>query len=170
MSTVRNALSKIASPASLKKLWASLRLVPGGGRIMGGIIGRMAPYTGTIKVDGLEVPLHTRGRFTSVEEVRQQVVFSSPTTHGVARIGDVAQVGRRLADPVSMLRIDARDDPALMLSVEMQPGHNIVEFGHDLARTRYEVDRSSRRSSGRESAAFDAPESRSVSQSATVSM
>ena len=43
-------------------------------------------------------------------------------------------------------------------------------IGHDLARTRYEVDRSSRRSSGRESAAFDAPESRSVSQSATVSM
>lgn len=92
------------------------------------------PYTGTIKVDGLEVPLHTRGRFTSVEEVRQQVVFSSPTTHGVARIGDVAQVGRRLADPVSLLRIDARDDPALMLSVEMQPGHNIVDFGHDLTR------------------------------------
>ena len=43
-------------------------------------------------------------------------------------------------------------------------------IGHDLARTRYEVDRSSRRSSGRESAAFEAPESRSVSQSATVSM
>ena len=43
-------------------------------------------------------------------------------------------------------------------------------LGHDLARTRYEVDRSSRRSSGRESAAFDAPESRSVSQPATVSM
>ena len=43
-------------------------------------------------------------------------------------------------------------------------------IGHDLARTRYEVDRSSRRSSGRESAAFDAPESRSVSQPATVSM
>ena len=44
------------------------------------------------------------------------------------------------------------------------------KIGHDAARTRYEVDRSSRRSSGRESAAFDAPESRSVSQSATVSM
>ncbi len=43
-------------------------------------------------------------------------------------------------------------------------------IGHDLARTRYEVDRSSRRSSGRESAAFDAPESRSVSQPATVRM
>ncbi len=43
-------------------------------------------------------------------------------------------------------------------------------IGHDLARTRYEVDRSSRRSSGRESAAFEAPESRSVSQPATVSM
>ena len=90
------------------------------------------PYTGTIKVGGLEVPLHTRGRFTSVEEVRQQVVYTDPLTHNVARIGDVARVERRLADAESLLRIDAREDPALLLSVEMQPGNNIVEFGRHL--------------------------------------
>jgi len=90
------------------------------------------PYTGTIKVGGLEVPLHTRGRFTSVEEVRQQVVFTDPLDGSVARIGDVAQVGRRLADAESLLRIDGREDPVLLLSVEMQPGRNIVAFGRAL--------------------------------------
>ncbi|SNU02565.1 Single-stranded DNA-binding protein [Ruaniaceae bacterium KH17] len=43
-------------------------------------------------------------------------------------------------------------------------------LGHDLARTRYEVDRSSRRSSGRESVAFGAPDARTAPQTATVSM
>lgn len=43
-------------------------------------------------------------------------------------------------------------------------------LGHDLARTRYEVDRSSRRSSGRESVAFGTPEARTATQAATVSM
>lgn len=43
-------------------------------------------------------------------------------------------------------------------------------LGHDLARTRYEVDRSSRRSSGRESVSFGAPDARTAPQTATVSM
>lgn len=92
------------------------------------------PYSGTIKAGSLEVPLHARGRFTSLEEVSQQVVFTNPVTGAVARIGDVATVGRRLADADSLLRVDGRDDPALLLSVEMQPGHNIVTFGEGVRR------------------------------------
>lgn len=90
------------------------------------------PYSGTIKAGALEVPLHTRGRFTSVEEVRQQVVFTNPVTGVVVRIGDVAAVERRLADAESILRLNGRDDPVLILSVEMQPGHNIVKFGREV--------------------------------------
>ena len=93
------------------------------------------PYTGAIKVDDRHVPLHTRGRFTSVEEVREQVVFTDPVSGRVARIGDVATVERRLADAESFLRIDGREDPVLLLSVEMQPGHNIVAFGRALQET-----------------------------------
>ncbi len=90
------------------------------------------PYSGTIKAGALEVPVHTRGRFTSVEEIRQQVVFTHPVSGVVARIGDVAKVERRLADADSLLRVNGRDDPVLLLSVEMQPGHNIVKFGREV--------------------------------------
>lgn len=90
------------------------------------------PYTGTIKVETQEVPMHTRGRFTSLEDIRQQVVFTNPLNGSTTRIGDVARVERRLADPDSLIRISGRDDSAILLSVEMQPGNNIVTFGQRL--------------------------------------
>ena len=43
-------------------------------------------------------------------------------------------------------------------------------IGHDLARTRYDVDRTSRRSTERDAAAFDSPEPRPAAQPASVSM
>jgi multidrug efflux pump subunit AcrB len=90
------------------------------------------PFTGSLKAGDLEAPLHTYGRYSSAEDVAQQVVFSDLVGNHVVRIGDAARVERRLADPTSLLRIDGRDDPVLLLSVEMQPGHNIVTFGREL--------------------------------------
>ena len=49
------------------------------------------PFTGSIKSGDVEVPLHTVGRFTSTEDVRQQVVSSDPVHNRVVRIGDVAK-------------------------------------------------------------------------------
>jgi acyl-coenzyme A thioesterase PaaI-like protein len=48
-------LKNIASPSSLRSLWTMLRQLPGGGRIMGTLVGRMAPYTGTIRPEVLEL-------------------------------------------------------------------------------------------------------------------
>ncbi|MFT3780688.1 MAG: efflux RND transporter permease subunit [Nibricoccus sp.] len=90
------------------------------------------PYTGTIKSGDVEAPLHTHGRYSSADEVRQQVVFSDLLNNRVVRIGDVATVERRLSDPESLIRVNGQDDAALLLSVEMQPGNNIVEFGKQI--------------------------------------
>jgi len=90
------------------------------------------PYTGTIKSGEVEAPLHTYGRYSSAEDVRQQVVFSDPLHNHVVRIGDVAKVERRLSDASSIIRVNGRDDAALLLSIEMQPGNNIVDFGKDI--------------------------------------
>ncbi|PTX98895.1 efflux RND transporter permease subunit [Opitutus sp. ER46] len=87
------------------------------------------PPTGTIKAGDTETPLHTVGRLTSIADVRQQVVFSDLPHERVVRIGDIATVSRRLSDPEAFLRVNGRDDAALMISAEMQPGYNIVEFG-----------------------------------------
>jgi multidrug efflux pump subunit AcrB len=87
------------------------------------------PFTGSIKSGDVEVPLHTSGRFTTTEDVRQQVVFADPVHNRVVRIGDVATVERVPSDPESFIRVNGRDQSTLMISVEMQPGNNIVAFG-----------------------------------------
>lgn len=50
-------LSKMAGPSSLRQVWGVLKRVPGGGKVMGALIGRMAPYTGTIRPEVLELDL-----------------------------------------------------------------------------------------------------------------
>ncbi|PTY05672.1 AcrB/AcrD/AcrF family protein [Opitutaceae bacterium EW11] len=87
------------------------------------------PSTGTIKSGDIEAPLHTVGRLTTTEDVRQQVVFSDPVQNRIVRIGDVASVKRGICDPESFIRVNGRNDAALMISAEMQPGRNIVDFG-----------------------------------------
>ena len=87
------------------------------------------PFSGTIKSGDVEVPLHTVGRFSTTEDVRQQVVFADPLHNRVVRIGDVATVNRQSSDPESFLRVNGRKDATLMISAEMQPGNNIVAFG-----------------------------------------
>lgn len=87
------------------------------------------PPTGTMKSGDMEIPLHTVGRSTTAEDVRQQVVFSDPIRNRVVRIGDVATVTRELSDPESFIRVNGRDEATAMISVEMQPGSNIVAFG-----------------------------------------
>ncbi len=42
-------LSSLTSPAAMLQVWNVLKAVPGGGKVMGRLVGRMAPYTGTIK-------------------------------------------------------------------------------------------------------------------------
>lgn len=55
MSAMLDQLKNLASPSSLRSLWSYLRNVPGGGVILGRILGRMAPYTGTIRPEVVEL-------------------------------------------------------------------------------------------------------------------
>jgi acyl-coenzyme A thioesterase PaaI-like protein len=48
-------LQNLAKPSSLLPLWGYLKNVPGGGAIMGRLVGNMAPYTGTIRPEVLEL-------------------------------------------------------------------------------------------------------------------
>ena len=49
MTSLPKVFAKLSSPSSILQLWSVLKSVPGGGVMMGRLIGRMAPYTGTIK-------------------------------------------------------------------------------------------------------------------------
>jgi acyl-coenzyme A thioesterase PaaI-like protein len=74
-------LRRLVRPASLKSLWAVLRNVPGGGVLMGRLIGRMAPYTGTIRPEVLALePGFARVRMADTPRVRNHL----SSVHAVA--------------------------------------------------------------------------------------
>jgi acyl-coenzyme A thioesterase PaaI-like protein len=74
MSKLPNFLRKFADPSQVGTLWNILQSVPGGGRLMGQLIGRMAPYTGTIKPEVLELgPGHAKMRIKDRKKVRNHL-------------------------------------------------------------------------------------------------
>jgi acyl-coenzyme A thioesterase PaaI-like protein len=67
-------LKNLASPSTLRTIWGTLRSVPGGGRMMGAVVGRMAPYTGTIRPEVLELERgHARVRMNDTRRVRNHL-------------------------------------------------------------------------------------------------
>lgn len=101
-------------------------------KIIGALQGRnTVQYGGAVKTGGAEVPLEASGLFQTEEQIRRVMVDVSPTGQPVY-IGDVAEVERLYADPRSLTRYNGRR--ALLLTVEMLEGNNIVEFGEDLKR------------------------------------
>lgn len=96
-------------------------------RIMRSLQARnVVPYAGSFETDRARVPLNASGLFQTEEQIRRVVIDVSPTGQPVY-IGDLAEVERRYRDPDQATRFNG--DPALMVSVEMQEGNNIVQFG-----------------------------------------
>jgi len=81
---------------------------------------------GNVRTGQERIPIHTQSLFSTEEEIGRVMVGRSPTGQP-SYIGDFAKVERRYQDPEFMVRFDGK--PALMLSVEMQKGNNIVEMG-----------------------------------------
>lgn len=74
MSSLLPNLKRFASPSSLKTLWGLLKNVPAGGQVMGRIIGRMAPYTGTIRPEVLALePGFAKVRMADTRRVRNHL-------------------------------------------------------------------------------------------------
>jgi multidrug efflux pump subunit AcrB len=84
---------------------------------------------GNIENTHLSVPVHINTPFTSEKEVAEMIVYSDPDGN-VIRLKDIARIKREYADPASYINRNTED--ALVLSVEMQNGNNIVQFGKDV--------------------------------------
>lgn len=83
-------------------------------------------YAGEIKSESSQIQIHTSDLYDSVDQIREQQVYITPKGE-IVRIKDVAGVERRYEEPDSFIRVNGTK--VLMLSVEMQAGYNIVEFG-----------------------------------------
>ena len=89
--------------------------------------GNAVSDAGTIDVgDGGRVPIDARSLLPSEDALSRLLVGSSRDGRPV-HVGDFATVERRYADPTFVVRVDG--EPTVLLAVEMQEGHNIVEFG-----------------------------------------
>lgn len=99
-------------------------------RVIGALRGRnVVQFAGDVKTDQGRVPMRASGLFEAEDQIRQVVIDISPTGQPV-HIGDLANVERTYADPTALCRY--KGERALLLSVEMQEGNNIVEFGKEL--------------------------------------
>jgi len=83
--------------------------------------------SGSISDDDQQVAIHVAATENSEDEIANQIIFSDPVTGKVARVRDVARVGRE--DDTSNSRIEQNGHPCLLLSMEMTPGNNVVEYG-----------------------------------------
>lgn len=84
---------------------------------------------GRLETDESIVPLHVASPYQSEREIGEQVIFTAPTGQAI-RLKDVARIERCYGEPESFITKDG--NPALVLSVEMRPGNNIVKFGEEV--------------------------------------
>lgn len=76
-----------------------------------------------------ETPIHIAPSLAGEREVAEQIVWSDPEGH-VLRVKDVARVVREYDDPDSYIRNNGHR--CVLLSLEMQAGNNIVEYGREV--------------------------------------
>ena len=88
--------------------------------------------SGSISDLDQQVPIHIEATENSEEEVANQIIFSDPASGKVARVRDVARVVREYDTESS--RIEQDGHPCVLLSMEMTPGNNVVQYGEEVER------------------------------------
>ncbi|UGU17311.1 efflux RND transporter permease subunit [Sinomicrobium kalidii] len=85
--------------------------------------------SGHLKTNATKVPFYTTGYYNTEEEIARQVVGTAKNGD-VIRLGDVAHIERKYEEAYSYTAVNGQ--PAMMLSLQMQEGNNIVDFGEDV--------------------------------------
>lgn len=93
-------------------------------------------YAGDLDDGQLVMPVHAPSRYDNEKEIAEQIVYADPAG-SLLRIKDVARVVREYKDPDSYIESDG--NRCLILSLEMQEGNNIVEFGRQVDRAMAKV-------------------------------
>jgi multidrug efflux pump subunit AcrB len=99
-------------------------------QIMKALEGRnMVHYAGAVPTQHGKPPIQATGAFETEDQIRHVMIDVSRSGQPVY-IGDLANVDRVYKDPTQYAR--SRGERAIMLSVEMQEGNNIVDFGKEV--------------------------------------
>jgi multidrug efflux pump subunit AcrB len=81
---------------------------------------------GEIKTEDMITPLYTSGYYTSLDDIRNQIVGTSPAG-AVIRLGEIAGLRREYSEPSSKITVNGHK--AIMLAIQMHEGKNIVTAG-----------------------------------------
>jgi len=92
----------------------------------------MVNYAGVLKDGKTDLAVHLPANFESERDLANQIVYSDPMGN-VVRLKDIAAIERRYDDPDEYIRQNGMK--TILLSLEMQPGNNIVEFGKEVDKT-----------------------------------
>lgn len=84
-------------------------------------------YSGEISPASNTIPVFTNSQYKTEADIANQIVYTQ-TDGTVVRLKDVARLERRYEEPSSFIKHGS--DKVMILSIEMQPGNNIVAFGN----------------------------------------
>ena len=86
--------------------------------------------SGSISDTDQQIPIHIEPTQNSEEEIANHIIFSDPVSGKVVRVRDVARVVREYDNDKSYIEQDGH--PCVLLSLEMTPGNNIVQYGREV--------------------------------------
>jgi multidrug efflux pump subunit AcrB len=100
--------------------------------VLAGVLQRqnVTGYSGELTMSSNNIiPVYTNSRYKTENDIADQIIYTKPDGT-IVRLKDVATIERRFEEKSSYVRMG--EDNAMVLSIDMQPGHNIVEFGHQV--------------------------------------
>ena len=88
--------------------------------------------SGSISDDDQQIPIHIEAMENSEEEIANQIIYSDAATGKVVRVKDIAHVKREYEPMTS--RIEQNGHPCMLISMEMTPGNNVMQYGEEVDR------------------------------------
>jgi multidrug efflux pump subunit AcrB len=85
--------------------------------------------TGKVKSENAETSLYTSGYYRTENDLANQIIGTS-SAGAVVKLGDVASLQRDYAEPESIITVNG--NKAMLLSIQMHEGNNIVDFGKEV--------------------------------------
>ncbi|MGD8778720.1 MAG: efflux RND transporter permease subunit [Ignavibacteria bacterium] len=86
-------------------------------------------YAGEIDDGNTISPIHIPSNYKTENDIANQIIYSDQNGN-VVRVKDVAKVVREYEEPDSYIRVNGKK--CLVVSLEMLPEHNIVQYGSEV--------------------------------------
>ncbi len=93
---------------------------------------------GSVNNGVTDVPIHVASLYQNEEDIAEQILFSDPAGHMI-RLKDVARVVKEYPEPDSYILNNAKK--CVLISMEMQQGNNIVDYGKEVDKVLHDFQR-----------------------------